>query len=106
MTQARFKVKKGDFVEVTTGKHKGLRGKVTKVLLDDAKVLVENVNMVVRHVRPTPAAPEGKVTKHLPLHISNVAIVDPSTDKCAKVMVKINEDGQKVRVFKKSGTQV
>lgn len=106
MTQARFKVKKGDLVQVTTGKNKGKRGTVTKVLLDEARVIVEGVNVVRRHIRPSHMHPQGVFDKTLPIHISNVAIVDPSTDKPAKVQVRIQEDGTKVRVFKKSNNPV
>jgi large subunit ribosomal protein L24 len=106
MTQVRFKVKKGDLVQVTTGKNKGLRGIVQKVLLDNARVVVEGVNQVTRHMRPNYANPEGKMVKTLPIHISNVAIVDPSTDAPAKVGYKINQDGTKTRIFKKSGQPV
>lgn len=104
MTQPKFKVKKGDVVLVTTGKNKGQRGTVKKVLLDDAKVIVENVNVVVRNVKPDYKHPQGSFKKELPIHISNVSLIDPTTDKAAKVGYKIDESGKKVRYFKKSGT--
>jgi len=106
MTQVRFKVKKGDLVEVTTGKNKGRRGIVQKVILEDARVVVEGVNQVVRHLRPTAQNPEGSVTKTLPIHVSNVSVVDPSTDAPSKVGYKVNPDGTKIRIFKKSGQPV
>jgi large subunit ribosomal protein L24 len=106
MTQLRFKVKKDDLVEVITGKNKGKRGKVLKVFLSEARVLVEGVNVVTRFLKATPQNPDGPVSKTLPIHISNVAVVDPSTDKPGKVAIRINEDGTKTRVFKKSAQAV
>ncbi len=104
MTQPKFKIKRGDTVEVTTGKNKGQRGTVKKVFLDDAKVVVENVNVVVRNVKPDYRHPQGSFKKELPIHISNVSLIDPSTDKPARVGYKLDEAGKKVRYFKKSGT--
>lgn len=106
MTQVRFKIKKGDLVQVTTGKNKGRRGIVQKVLLSEGRVIVEGVNQVTRHMRPSQANPNGSVVKTLPIHISNVAAVDPTTDAPAKVGYKVNQDGSKVRVFKKTGNAV
>ena len=106
MTQIRFKVKRGDLVQVTTGKNRGRRGIVQKVLLSEARVIVEGVNQVTRHIRPSQQNPSGSVTKTLPIHISNVSVVDPSTDAAAKVGIKVNPDGTKIRVFKKSGQPV
>jgi large subunit ribosomal protein L24 len=106
MTQVRFKVKKGDLVEVVTGKNKGRRGVVQKVMLSESRVIVEGVNQVTRHMRPTQANPSGSMVKTLPIHISNVAVVDPSTNAPSKVAYKINPDGTKIRIFKKSGQPV
>jgi large subunit ribosomal protein L24 len=104
MTQPKFKIKKGDLVLVTTGKNKGQRGKVKQVLLDKAQIIVDNINVVVRNVKPDYRHPEGSFKKELPISISNVALIDPSTDKPAKVGYKLDESGKKVRFFKKSGT--
>lgn len=104
MTRPKFKIKKGDVVQVTVGKNKGQRGTVKRVLPDESKVVVENVNVVVRNVRPDYRHPEGSYSKELPIHISNVSLIDPTTDKPAKVGYKMNDDGKKVRYFKKSGT--
>ena len=104
MTQPKFKIKKGDIVFVTTGRNKGQRGTVKKVLLDDGQVIIENVNVVVRNVKPDYRHPQGSFKKEMPIHISNVSLVDPSTDKPAKVGYKLDESGKKVRYFKKSGT--
>ena len=106
MTQARFKIKKGDLVEVITGSHKGKRGNVLKVFLNDARVQVEGVNVVKRNQRISELYPEGYVMKTLPIDISNVAIVDPTTNKPGKVYVKILSDGSKQRYFKKTDSPV
>lgn len=103
MTQPNFKVKKGDTVEVITGKEKGKRGTVTKVLLKDEKVIVEGVNVVTRFLKVTHQNPNGPVQKNLPVHISNVAVVDPSTNKPGRVGYRLTKDGSKERFFKKSG---
>ncbi|MDR2074812.1 MAG: 50S ribosomal protein L24 [Holosporales bacterium] len=106
MTQKKFKIKKGDVVEVITGSHKGKRGAVQKVFLAEGKVLVENVNVVVRNVKPDYRHPQGAFKKEMPIAISNVSLIDPSTDKPSKVGYKLNENGQKIRYFKKSGVSL
>ncbi|MET0050808.1 MAG: 50S ribosomal protein L24 [Candidatus Thiodiazotropha sp.] len=95
------KIKKGDEVIVITGKDKGKRGTVVKMLPDN-RLVVENVNMVKKHTKPNPSRgePGGIVDKEMPLHISNVALYNPATDKADRVGFKILEDGKKVRVFK------
>lgn len=104
MTQVRFKVKSGDTVEVIAGKDKGKRGMVTKVFLKEAKILVDGVNQKIKNVRMSEANPEGgRYAKYHPIHISNVAIVNPATDKCEKVGIRVNQDGKKERYFKKTG---
>jgi large subunit ribosomal protein L24 len=101
------KIRKGDRVVVITGKDKGKQGVVLRVLAND-KVVVENVNMVKRNVRPNPmrGEPGGILDKEAPLNISNVAIVNPQTGKADRVGSKILEDGRKVRVFKSNGEVV
>lgn len=106
MTQPRFKIKKGDFVQVMVGKEKGKTGTVTKVVLDEARVFVEGIRSVVRFVRPSQSNPDGRITKNLSLHISNVAVVDPENHKPSRVGYRRNEKGLKERFFKKSGRTV
>ncbi len=101
MTQPRFKVKRGDFVQITTGKDKGKRGVVTKVDLDVARVIIQGLGKYVRHIRPSAQAMEGKLEKQHSYHISNVVLVNQNTNAIEKVGYK-NEDGKKVRFFKKS----
>jgi len=104
MTQPKFKIKKGDVVFVTTGRDKGKRGTVKKVFLDNAQIIVENINVVIRNVKPDYRNPQGSFKKELPISISNVSLIDPSTDKPAKVGYRLDDTGKKVRYFKKSGT--
>lgn len=105
MTQPKYKIKKGDKIQVLVGKDKGKQGMVTKVFLDDGKVLVDGINLVMRHYRPSSTHAGGKEEKNLPIHISNVVLVDPSTGTYSKVGIRM-ESGKRVRYFKKSGNLV
>ena len=97
------KIKKGDKVVVLAGKDKGRQGAVLRVLPKDERVVVEGLNMVQRHTRPTQADPQGGIKhKEAPLHVSNVALVDPKSGGPTKVGFRI-EGGKKVRFAKKSG---
>ena len=104
---AMSKIRKGDQVVVTTGKDKGKRGTVLRMVGDD-KVVVENVNIAKKHVRPNPMRGEqgGIVDKEMPLHVSNVALYNPTTGKADRVGMKVLDDGRKVRVFKSNGEVV
>lgn len=89
----------GDLVEVTTGKDKGKRGKVTKFHKSDNRVTVEGLNMVVRHTRPNQLNTEGgRIEKEAPLHISNVMPIDADSDKPTRVKTAVDEEGRKRRV--------
>ena len=101
------KIRKGDDVIVLSGKDKGKRGSVIRLVGDD-KVLVENVNMVKRHTKANPqrGEPGGILDKEMPLHISNVALYNPATGRGDRVGFKVLEDGRKVRVFKTNGEAV
>lgn len=101
------KIKKGDEVIVITGKDKGRRGTVTKCV-DAEHVLVEGINRAKKHVRPNPMKGEqgGIREKDMPIHISNVALFNPATQKGDRVGFKVMEDGKKVRVFKSNGELV
>ncbi len=99
------RLKVGDLVQVISGKDKGKNGKITKVLLEDDKVVVEGVNTVTRHQKPSPRNEEGgKVKKDAPIHASKVMPVDPETGKPTRVRIKKNDDGTKVRVAKSGAT--
>lgn len=97
------KIKKGDTVIVLTGKDKGKKGEVLSVKPADAKALVQGVNLVKRHTKPTQFQAGGIVEKEAPIAISNIAIVDPKEGKATRVGFKTLEDGKKVRVAKLSG---
>jgi len=101
------KIRTGDEVIVTTGKDKGKQGTVLK-LLDNDRVVVENINVAKRHTKPNPQAgvAGGIVEKEMPLHISNIALYNPVTQKGDKVGIKTLEDGNKVRFFKSNGEVV
>lgn len=99
----KFKIKKGDKVVVTTGRDKGKEGEVLRVLREDERVLVQGVNLVKRHTAPSQMSPGGIVEKEAPVHISNVALIDPKSSKPTRVGYRFDKDGQKIRVAKRSG---
>ena len=103
---SKFKIKKGDKVVVTTGRDKGKEGEVLRVLREDSRVLVQGVNMVKRHTAPTQASPGGIIEKEAPLHISNVAHIDPKSKSPTRVGIKLDKDGNKVRIAKRSGESI
>jgi large subunit ribosomal protein L24 len=100
------KIRKGDDVIVLAGKDKGKRGTVLRVL--DGKVVVENVNLARKHVKPNPNKGEqgGIVDKEMPLDMSNVAVFNPATDKGDRIGFKTLDDGRKVRIYKSNGEVV
>lgn len=101
-----MRIKKGDKVVVIAGSNKGKEGTVKKVLAAESRVVVEGVNVVKKHQKPNQANPEGKIIeKEAPIHVSNVALVDPKTKKATRVGYKV-ENGKKVRVAKKSATVI
>ena len=99
-------LRKGDEVAVLTGKDKGKRGTVLRVL--DGTLVVEGINRVKKHVRPNPMKGEvgGIVEKEMPIQASNVALFNAATQKADRVGFKVLEDGRKVRVFKSNGEVV
>lgn len=97
-----MKIRKGDQVIVTTGRDKGKQGEVLRAMPKDNKVIVQGVNMVKRHTRPSQTNAGGIISKEAPIDVSNVALIDPETGKATRVGYKV-VDGEKVRVAKKSG---
>jgi large subunit ribosomal protein L24 len=93
----KYKIRQNDTVVVTAGKHKGRTGKVLRVLKEKGRVLVENVNVVQRHVKPRGGQPGGIVRKELPVHISNVALWDANNQRARKVGWRVIEEGDKSR---------
>ncbi|MDY0071901.1 MAG: 50S ribosomal protein L24 [Thauera sp.] len=101
------KIRKGDEVVVITGKDKGRRGTILR-RVDDERVVVEGINRVKKHVRPNPMKGDigGILEKEMPIHVSNIALFNPATQKADRVGIKTLEDGRKVRFFKSNGELV
>ena len=102
----KFKIRKGDKVTVTTGRDKGKVGEVVRVMRKESRVIVQGVNMVKRHTRPTQGSAGGIVEKESSLHISNVAHIDPKSDRPTRVGIRIEKGGRKVRYAKRSGEAI
>ena len=101
------KIKKGDKVIVLSGKDKGKTGEIARVLTKDSKVVVSGVNVAVRHRKPDQANPQGGLERReAPLHVSNVALVDPKDGKATRVRFETGKDGKKVRVSARTGEKI
>ena len=102
------KIKKGDEVIVLTGKSKGLRGKVLRVVAEGKRAVVEGVNLIKKHVKSNPNTNTqgGIIEREAALDISNIAIYNPVTKKADRVGFKVLDDGKKVRCFKSNGELV
>jgi len=100
---AKFKLKKGDKVVVTTGRDKGRRGEIIRMIPSETRAVVSGINKVKRHTRPAAGNPGGIVEKEAPIHLSNLAIEDPKDGKPTRVGFRILDDGRKVRFAKRSG---
>jgi len=106
-SQIKFKLRKGDLVKVIAGDSKGSQGKITEVILSDNRALVEGANMVTKHTKPNAANPNGGIIKkEAPIHISNLALIDPKTGNTTRIGKKRDEQGKLVRVAKKSGEEI
>lgn len=102
-----MKIKKGDMVRVITGNDRGKVGEVLRVFPSKGRVLVQGVNRVYRHLRPSRRHPQGgRIQKEMPVHISNVLPVDPKTNLATRVGFRVNEDGSKERIARKSGASL
>src|SRR4029078_2405002 len=99
----KFKIKKGDHVVVITGKDRGKKGEVLKMLPDEKRAVVSGVAKVRRHQKQTAAQEGGIIAKEAPIHISNLALEDPKDGKPTRVGYKFLKDGRKVRFAKRSG---
>ena len=98
-----MKIKKGDKVIVITGKDKGKTGEVTKAMPKENKVIVSGINLAKRHQKPSQENAGGVISKEMPIHVSNVALVDPKSGKATRVAIRVEDGGRKVRVAKRSG---
>ena len=98
------KIRKGDDVVVLSGRDKGKRGTVLQII-ENTRILVDNVNVIKKHVTPNPNRGEtgGIIEREAPIQVSNVALFNPNTNKADRVGYKLLEDGRKVRVFKSDG---
>jgi large subunit ribosomal protein L24 len=104
-----MKLKADDTVIVISGKDKGKTGKIIRVEPSKDRVYVEGVNIIKRHTRPNPARPNaqvGVIESEGPVHISNVALLDPKDRKATRVGTRRTEDGKRMRVTKRSGTEI
>tara|TARA_B100000929_G_scaffold29535_1_gene21630 strand:+ start:488 stop:811 length:324 start_codon:yes stop_codon:yes gene_type:complete len=99
----KFRLRKGDDVVVISGRDKGKTGSILRVIPSEDRVIVDGINIVKRHTRPSQAQPGGIVDKEAPIHISNVALADPKDGSATRVGYKFLEDGRKVRFAKQSG---
>ena len=98
----KLKIKTGDTVRVIAGDHKGSEGKVVRVDREKNKAIVEGVNMVSKHTKPSAKSPQGGIVKkEAPIHISNISLIDPKSKKTTRVGMTVEGD-KKVRVSKKS----
>ena len=107
MTSFKMKIKKGDTVQVLSGKYKGKTGKVVATHPFENKVTVEGINIVKKHVKPNNAYPQGgiiELTK--PMWVSKVAVLDPETKKPTRIGIKFGKDGTKTRIAKKSEKEI
>jgi large subunit ribosomal protein L24 len=101
------RIKKGDKVIVIAGAAKGGRGEVLRVLPKENRAVVQGIAMAKRHTKPTRMGqPGGIVEREAAIHLSNIALIDPSTDKATRVSFRTLEDGRKIRVARKSGTPI
>src|SRR5918995_4225792 len=101
-----LKIKRGDTVMVISGKEKGKRGEVERVLPRESRVVVGGVNVRTRHARPSQQNQEGLYTFEAPIHVSNVMIVDPDSGDPTRIGYRFTDSGEKVRVSKKSGKDI
>ena len=100
----KFHIKKGDLVYVNAGVDKGKQGKVLEMFPEQERAIVEGINMVSKHTKPNAKNPQGGIIKkEAPIHISNLNVVDPPTNKPTRVGRKLNDKGKLVRYAKKSG---
>ena len=102
--QPKLHVRTGDTVKVITGDDKGKSGKILSVDLEKRRAIVEGLNLVTKHVKPSASSPQGGIhKKEAPIHISNLMLVDPKTGEATRIGRKLNEKGKLVRYSKKTG---
>jgi large subunit ribosomal protein L24 len=105
--QRKHSIVKGDRVRVIRGNYRDQEGTVLRVVPDRDRVVVEGVNVRKKHMRPTQANPDGGiVSMEMPIHVSNVMLVDPATGDASRVRIRLDEDGTKERIAVKSGNPI
>lgn len=104
---SKLHIKKGDTVMVISGEDKGHSGRVLEVLVKEQRAIVEGLNMIKKHAKPSAKNPQGGIiSKEAPIHISNLNVVDPKTGKATRIGRRLNENGKLVRYTKKSGEEI
>jgi len=103
---SKMKIRKGDRVKVIAGRSKGKIGDVLRVIAADQRVVVSGVNVIKRHTKPSRTEQGGIIEREAAIHVSNVALLDPKTDKPTKIGFKFLEDGRKVRFARGSGETI
>lgn len=104
---SKLHIKKGDTVYVLSGEDKGQQGRVLSVQAAKQRAVVEGINIVSKSTKPTAKHPQGGIIKmEAPIHISNLALIDPKSGKPTRVGYRVNEKGEKVRYAKKSGEEI
>lgn len=106
-TKYKIRLKKGDLVVVRAGKYKGKTGKVTATHPSENKVTVDGINIIKKAIKPNQQHPQGaivEITK--PIWVSKVSIVEPTTKKPSRIAYKLDKDGNKIRVFQKTGKEI
>lgn len=106
MSAQKMKIKKGDQVIVITGKDKGKTGEVLSINIDDQRVIVQGVNVVKKHIKPTQFNPGGLENVERSIHASNVAHIDPESGKATRIKYETGKDGVKTRIASKSGKAI
>ena len=104
---SKLHIKKGDVVFVNSGEDRGKTGRVLSVLIADKKAIVEGINIVSKHAKPSAKAPQGGIVQQeAPVHISNLNLIDPKSGKATRIGRKLDENGKLVRYSKKSGEEI
>lgn len=104
---SKLHIKKGDTVMVISGEDKGHSGRVLEVLVKEQRAIVEGLNMIKKHAKPSAKNPQGGIiSKEAPIHISNLNVVDPKTGKATRIGRRLNENGKLIRYAKKSGEEI
>lgn len=104
---SKLHIKKGDMVYVLAGEDKGKKGRVLEVIVDKKRAIVEGVNIITKHAKPSAQNPQGGIVKkEAPVHISNLAVADPKEDKPTRIGRRLNDAGKLVRYAKKSGEEI